>query len=160
VRADGRVWKAHDANLDRVVAIKMLLRGALGDATARERFRREALAFPALPPRCGQVFDFDTQNGHDFLVMEYVPGGTLESRLATGRCRSRASSTWAWPSPTRSRMPISMASSIANLKPGNVLLTADGQPEDPRLRAGAAAAAARHRQMTLPGFRSRWRTPC
>ena len=36
----GEVWKAHDDNLDRDVAIKMLLRGTLGHATRRERFRR------------------------------------------------------------------------------------------------------------------------
>ena len=63
----------------------MLLRGALGDATARERFRREALVLSRLShPGVATVFDFDTQDGYDFLVMEYVPGGTLESRLAAG----------------------------------------------------------------------------
>ena len=40
----GEVWKAHDDNLDRDVAIKMLLRGTLGHATRRERFRREVPA--------------------------------------------------------------------------------------------------------------------
>jgi len=39
----GEVWKAHDDNLDRDVAIKVLLHGTLGNTTSRERFRREAL---------------------------------------------------------------------------------------------------------------------
>ena len=44
----GEVWKAHDDNLDRDVAIKMLLHGTLGNATNRERFRREALVLSRL----------------------------------------------------------------------------------------------------------------
>ena len=81
----GEVWKAHDANLDREVAIKMLLRGALQDATTRERFRREALVLSRLSHTgVATVFDFDARDGCDFLVMEYVAGGTLETRIAAG----------------------------------------------------------------------------
>jgi serine/threonine-protein kinase len=126
----GEVWKAHDANLDRIVAIKMLLRGALGDAMARERFRREALALSRLShPGVATVFDFDTQDGYDFLVMEYVPGGTLESRLATGPL----------PLDRVFHLGTAIADALDNahrqgvlhrdLKPGNVLLTADGHPK-------------------------------
>ncbi len=81
----GEVWKAHDDNLDRDVAIKMLLHGTLGDATTRERFRREALVLSRLShPGVATIFDFDVRNGFEFLVMEYVAGGTLESRIAAG----------------------------------------------------------------------------
>ena len=81
----GEVWKAHDDNLDRDVAIKMLLHGTLGTGATRERFRREALVLSRLShPGVATIFDFDTRDGCEFLVMEYVPGGTLESRLATG----------------------------------------------------------------------------
>jgi serine/threonine protein kinase/tetratricopeptide (TPR) repeat protein len=79
----GEVWRAHDANLDRDVAIK-LLHGA-GDEKTRERFRREALVLSRLShPGVATIFDFDSSDGCDFLVMEYVPGGTLASRLARG----------------------------------------------------------------------------
>ena len=80
----GQVWKAHDANLDRVVAIK-LLHGERGDAASRERFRREALVLSRLThPGVATIFDFDSKEACDFLVMEYVPGGTLASRVADG----------------------------------------------------------------------------
>jgi len=126
----GEVWKAHDANLDRVVAIKMLLRGAVGDATARERFRREARVLSRLShPGIATVFDFDVQDGYDFLVMEYVPGGTLESRLATSLL----------PLETTLHLGAALADALENahrqgvlhrdLKPGNVMLTADGHPK-------------------------------
>lgn len=81
----GEVWNAYDANLDRDVAIKMLLRGALDDTTTRERFRREAMVLSRLSHSgVATIFDFDAHEGCDFLVMEYVPGGTLETRLASG----------------------------------------------------------------------------
>jgi serine/threonine protein kinase/tetratricopeptide (TPR) repeat protein len=126
----GEVWKAHDANLDRVVAIKMLRRGALGDATARGRFRHEARVLSRLShPGVATVFDFDAQDEYDFLVMEYVPGGTLESRLATGRL----------PLDTVLHLGAAIGDALDNahrqgilhrdLKPGNVMLTADGQPK-------------------------------
>jgi len=126
----GEVWKAHDDNLDRDVAIKMLLHGTLGNATTRERFRREALVLSRLShPGVATIFDFDTRNGCEFLVMEYVAGGTLESRLAAG------------PLPLRDvvTLGIPIADALDNahqhgflhrdLKPGNVALTADGHPK-------------------------------
>jgi serine/threonine-protein kinase len=81
----GEVWKAHDAHLDREVAVKVLAPGALDDAAARERFRREAHVLSRLShPGVATIFDFDTQSDTDFLVMEFVSGGTLEDRLDQG----------------------------------------------------------------------------
>jgi eukaryotic-like serine/threonine-protein kinase len=126
----GEVWKAHDANLDRVVAIKMLRRGVLGDATARGRFRHEARVLSRLShPGVATVYDFDSQDEHEFLVMEYVPGGSLESRLAAGP----------FPLETALQLGAAIADALENahrqgilhrdLKPGNVMLTAEGQPK-------------------------------
>ena len=126
----GEVWKAHDANLDRDVAIKMLLRGSLDDATSRERFRREALVLSRLSHAgVATIFDFDSQDGCDFLVMEHVPGGTLEGRLRDGTM----------PVSEVLSMGAAMADALEcahrggflhrDLKPANVALTADGQPK-------------------------------
>ncbi len=126
----GEVWKAHDANLDRIVAIKMLRRGVLGDAKARGRFRHEARVLSRLShPGVATVFDFHAEDEYDFLVMEYVAGGTLESRLAAGGL----------PLDTILQLGAAIADALENahrqgilhrdLKPGNVMLTADGQPK-------------------------------
>jgi serine/threonine-protein kinase len=126
----GEVWKAHDVNLDRDVAIKTLLPGALGDTKSRDRFKREALVLSRLShPGVATIFDFDVQDGCEFLVMEYVAGGTLESRLATGPL----------PIPLVLQLGSSIADALDNahrsgflhrdLKPGNVALTTDGQPK-------------------------------
>src|SRR5580765_7491161 len=81
----GVVWKAHDQHLDREVAVKVLAPGSLADSTMRQRFRREAHVLSRLShPGVATVFDFDVQDGVDFLVMEFVPGGTLQDRLRDG----------------------------------------------------------------------------
>jgi len=126
----GEVWKAHDSNLDRAVAIKMLRSGALDNATTRDRFRREALVLSRLShPGIATIFDFYAHDGCDFLVMEYVPGGTLESRLETGPL----------PFDDVLRLGTAIAAAVdhahrqgflhRDLKPGNVALTAEGHPK-------------------------------
>src|SRR5579864_85638 len=74
----GEVYRAHDEHLDRDVALKVLPMGALTDNSARKRFRKEAQALSKLShANIATVFDFDTQHGVDFLVMELIPGATL-----------------------------------------------------------------------------------
>lgn len=81
----GEVYEARDTHLDRTVAIKVLPTGPLADERARKRFRREALALSTLNhPNIQTVHDFDTQDGVDFLVTEYVAGLTLSDRVADG----------------------------------------------------------------------------
>lgn len=58
-------------------------------------------------------FDFDARDGHDFLVMEYVPGGTLEARLASGPLRYQSCSITTSSAVRRSRTRITMAFCIA-----------------------------------------------
>src|SRR5712692_2944677 len=86
----GVVYRAHDERLDRYVALKVLPAGALADKEARKRFRREALTLSKLTnANIAMVFDFDTQDGIDFLVMEFVAGTTLAERLAKGALAER-----------------------------------------------------------------------
>src|SRR6266852_5004724 len=78
----GEVWRARDERLERDVALKVLLPGKLADEAARKRFRREALALSKLNhAHIAMVFDFDSEGGHDFLVMEYVGGAALGAHL-------------------------------------------------------------------------------
>jgi serine/threonine protein kinase len=71
----GEVYRAFDGHLRRDVAIKILPAGTLTDEQTRKRFYNEALALSRLNhPGIEAVYDFDTQEGIDFLVMEYVRG--------------------------------------------------------------------------------------
>lgn len=86
----GVVYRARDEQLDRDVALKVLPSGTLSDETARRHFRKEALALAKLNhPNIETVYEFGTQDGTDFLVMEYVPGKTLAERLARGTLPER-----------------------------------------------------------------------
>src|SRR5580704_8305345 len=81
----GVVYRAHDEQLDRDVAVKVLSSGLLADDAARKRFRKEALSLARLNhPNIATVHEFGTQDGTDFLVTEYIPGTTLDSKLARG----------------------------------------------------------------------------
>ena len=81
----GEVYRARDEHLERDVAVKVLPAGTLADESARKRFRKEALALSKLNhPNIATVFDFDTQDGVDFLVMEHIAGVALSERLGAG----------------------------------------------------------------------------
>src|SRR6266581_4408296 len=81
----GVVYRARDQRLDREVAVKVLPPGSLTDQASRSRFRKEALALSRLThPNIAVVHDFDTLDDTDFLVMELVPGVTLEEKLVAG----------------------------------------------------------------------------
>ncbi len=81
----GEVYRAQDEHLPRNVAIKILPAGTLADEATRKRFRKEAETLSQLNhPHIATVYDFDTQDGVDFLVMEYVDGTTLAERLEHG----------------------------------------------------------------------------
>jgi len=81
----GLVFRASDQQLERDVAIKVLPPGMLADEAARKRFRREALTLAKLNhPNIGTVYEFGSQEGLDFLVMEYVGGVAVDSRLGSG----------------------------------------------------------------------------
>jgi serine/threonine-protein kinase len=81
----GVVFRAHDLRLERDVAVKVLTPSVLSDAIRRKRFRQEALTLSRLNHQnIAQVYDFDTWDGIDFLVMEYVEGKTLSATIRDG----------------------------------------------------------------------------
>jgi serine/threonine protein kinase len=78
----GEVYRARDTRLDRTVAIKVLTAEAQSDRQRQLALRREAEAIAALShPHICALHDVGSDAGVDFLVMEYLEGETLRSRL-------------------------------------------------------------------------------
>src|SRR5919204_2796918 len=74
------VWAAEDQELGRRVALKLLAPDA-----DRARFDREARAAASLAhPNLTQLYDYGETEGRPYMVLEYLPGGTLEERLPSG----------------------------------------------------------------------------
>ena len=81
----GEVYRAKDTRLDRTVAIKVLPQHLADTPEARQRFEREARAVSALNhPNICTLYDVGSQNGAEYLVMEYLEGETLAARLEKG----------------------------------------------------------------------------
>ncbi len=81
----GEVYKATDTRLERTVAIKVLPAHVASDPERKARFEREAKTVAALShPHLCPVFDVGSEDGTDFLVMEYLEGETLADRLTKG----------------------------------------------------------------------------
>ena len=81
----GIVYRAHDERLERDVAVKVLNPKTLANEAASRRFRREALILGRLNhPNVEAVYDFHSERGLDYLVIEYVPGVSLDDRLHEG----------------------------------------------------------------------------
>ncbi len=81
----GEVYRARDTRLMREVAIKVLPAHVASDPDRRKRLNQEANAVSALNhPRICTLYDVGHDAGLDFLVMEYVEGETLTTRLAQG----------------------------------------------------------------------------
>jgi eukaryotic-like serine/threonine-protein kinase len=81
----GEVYRARDTRLERTVAIKVLPADLSGDPDRRERFDREARAISSLNhPHICILHDVGNQDGTSYLVMEYLEGETLASRLSKG----------------------------------------------------------------------------
>src|SRR5215831_20491618 len=79
----GVVFRAHDDQLDRDVALKILPRVALLGEPARRQFRREALSLARITdPNVTMAFDFGCDSGIDYLITEFVPGVNLDSKIA------------------------------------------------------------------------------
>ena len=123
----GEVYKARDTRLDRTVAIKVLPEHVAADPDLKQRFEREARTIAALNhPHICTLHDIGSQDGIDFLVMEYLDGQTLAQRLEKG----------ALPLDQALQIAIDIADALdkahrqgivhRDLKPANIMLTKAG----------------------------------
>lgn len=125
------VYKAWDTRLERDVAVKIIRPGAftpdmLTDVLAR--FEREAKALARMShPHIVKVYDYGEHEGSPYLVMEYLPGGTLKKLLG---------SPIPWQDAIRLLLPVARGVAYAHqhgilhrdIKPANILITENGDP--------------------------------
>src|SRR5690242_10841044 len=123
----GEVYRARDTRLDRAVAIKILASHLSSSPELKQRMEREARAISSLNhPNICHLYDLGSQNGTDYLVMEFLEGETLAERLRRG----------ALPLSDVLKIGTTVAEALAlahrqgivhrDLKPGNIMLTKSG----------------------------------
>ncbi len=144
------VFLAHDEELRRPVALKVLAEHLAGDDTFRARFIREAkLAGRLSHPNVVQVYDAGETDEQPFIVMEYVSGKTLAEcgRLAPERVVSLGVQACAGLQHAHEAGLVHR-----DVKPGNLLLRDDGVLKIADFGIARAAEATRHTQVgTLLG---------
>jgi serine/threonine-protein kinase len=143
------VCRAYQAQLERWVAIK-ILHTTVGGEEFLARFRREAKAIATLRhPNILTIYDYGEERGIAYIVMEYVPGGSLKNSL-TGEPMD-------WPDAATLVIPVGRALAYAHsqgivhrdVKPANILLA---RPEWPLLADfGLVKLLDRQRGITRPG---------
>lgn len=128
--ATGTVWRAVDAVLERMVAVKLLRPEIAGDPLARARFLAEARSASRLShPRIAQVYDYgdDSRADVSFLVMELVDGMSLSDVLAFGPLGT----DWTVQVIAQVAAGLQAAHSAGvvhrDIKPANLLTSPDGQ---------------------------------
>ncbi len=123
----GTVYRARDEKLQRDVAVKVLA-AELPNSEARRSLANEARILSRLNhPNIGSVYEVDRARGRDFLVLEFVPGLTLDERIASGPLQSGEII----------RLGVQMARALAaahaadivhrDIKPANIKLTPSGE---------------------------------
>ncbi len=146
----GEVYRARDTRLDRDVAIKVLSGHFAGSQTVKERFEREARTISQLShPNICQLFDVGSQDGADFLVMEYLEGETLADRLVRGPLTS--DDVLRYGAQIADALDRAHQHGIIHrdLKPGNIIITKSGAKVlDFGLAKQAKAASASATAMT------------
>lgn len=124
----GEVYAAEDTKLHRTVALKILPLAAAADPDRRKRFEREAQAVAALNhPNIVTIYSVEEASGVLFLTMEAVEGRTLKEMVPEGGL----------PLDVLLRVGMAVGDAMAaahqrgithrDLKPGNVMVTADGR---------------------------------
>src|SRR5262245_54688488 len=131
----GVVYKARHVQLQRLVALKMVLGGHFADREQRLRFRAEAAAVARLQhPHIVQPFEIgEHQEGAGlpcpYFTLEFVEGGSLAARLAGRPAPTRQAAAWLEALARAVHYAHAQGIIHRDLKPSNVLLTGDGQPK-------------------------------
>jgi tetratricopeptide (TPR) repeat protein len=120
----GVVYKARQTDLDRLVALKLVLSGQYASPQERERFRAEALAAARLGhPGVVQVFEVGEHDRRPFLTLEYVEGGSLADLLRGGLLPAREAAELVERLARAVQAAHEKAVIHRDLKPANVLLS-------------------------------------
>jgi tRNA A-37 threonylcarbamoyl transferase component Bud32 len=120
------VYRATDTKLARTVAVKVILEKHAVEEHFLERFLREARLVASLEhPNILPVYDFGEENGMPFLVMPYLPGGSLRERLKAGPVPLSLASSWI--AQLADALDAAHAAGVLHrdVKPANVLLGRD-----------------------------------
>jgi serine/threonine protein kinase len=129
IGATCRVDQAHDTLIDRTVALKTFGHG-FGSEELQKQFLREAQILGRLShPNVVSIYDLGTNDdGSVYLVMEYVPGKTLESVMAA-KGPSTLERTAVWAADLASALHRAHRAGIihGDVKPANIFVTDDGQ---------------------------------
>ena len=146
----GEVYRARDTRLDRTVAVKVIPRSLSSDPARRQRFEREARAIALLQhPNICTLYDVGSQEGTDYLVMEYLEGQTLAARLLKGRLPIDLTLRYA--AEVADALDVSHQRGIVHrdIKPGNIFISTRGETkvldfglaklDEPQRKADAAA---------------------
>ncbi|MGE3808530.1 MAG: protein kinase, partial [Gemmataceae bacterium] len=126
----GVVYKASQAKLRRIVALKMILAGSRADQIELTRFQREAEAVARLQhPNIVQIYEVGEHEGKPFFSLEFVDGGSLAHQLKENLQTPRKTA--------ETMLQLAEAMHVAHergivhrdLKPANILVTRDGVPK-------------------------------
>ena len=124
----GEVYRAHDARLNREVAIKVLPAAFSRDPERLRRFQQEAQAVAALNhPNILAIHDFGEHEGSPYIVTEFLEGETLRTRLDAGMLPVRKATELA------QQVAVGLAAAHEkgivhrDLKPENIFVTRDGR---------------------------------
>jgi serine/threonine-protein kinase len=126
----GVVYWAWQTNLRRVVALKMVLAGGQPEAEAVARFHTEAEAVARLAhPNIVQIHEVGQYQGRPYMALEYVDGGSLAQKLAGTPLPARPAARLLETLARAVHAAHQRGVAHRDLKPGNVLLTADSVPK-------------------------------